>query len=914
MGEVYLAHDTQLRRPVALKLLPANFTQDEDRLRRFEQEAYSASALNHPNILTIYEIAHIDSTRFIAMEYVEGETLRQHLSRASAQSGDGQLSGSGVRLHEALDIAIQIASALAASQAAGIAHRDIKPENIMLRRDGYVKLLDFGLAKLTERPESTDTEAPTRALVNTSPGAVMGTVNYMSPEQARGHTVDSRTDIWSLGVVLYEMIAGRVPFEGPTPSHVIVAILEKEQPPLARFLNDVPEALEWIVTKALTKDRDDRYQTAREMLTDLRRLKQRLDVGAEIERSIAPDATNPHITASGLRGGSTMSGFPLDQRTAQLSVGPTTSSAEYIVQGMGRHKLALGIAFVLLIAAGVATAALWSKLGTGRTAATFSKISLSQLTNTGNANIATISPDNKYVVHVVNDGTKNSLWVRQIATSSNIQIVPPAESRYIGITFSRDGDYVYYVVYEKNSPLGVLYRIPALGGQSDKVAQDVDTPITFSSDGKRFAWVRGFPQSGETALMVANSDGSGEQKIVSLQRPSRFTTGTPIGPSWAPDSDVIACPVAGLENGIDRHKITLVDINAKTQTDASPHRWAFLQQIAWTPHNRGIVLTAQEQQAGPNQVWYMTQPGGEVERITNDLNNYNGVSISADGRSIATVQSQVSTSVWLVPNTSAENATRLSSGTNEGANGLALMPDGRIVYTVFGPGKSDLFIVNADGSNQRQLTSNSSLNAHPYASGDGRYIAFTSTRTGSPHIWRMNSDGTNAKQISNGIAEVSPVITPDNQWIIYQAVSDLGLWKVPIDGGTAQKITGKLTSQAAISPDGKMIACRYREEDLSPFTLGLIEFDTGKTVKTIDIPPTNNILDWSADGRAVLYVDTRGRVSNIWSQPIDGGAPKQLTNFKSELIFVFDLSRDGKQLTVSRGTVSNDVVLITDAG
>ena len=914
MGEVYLAHDTQLRRPVALKLLPANFTQDEDRLRRFEQEAYSASALNHPNILTIYEIAHLDSTRFIAMEYVEGETLRQHLSRSSAQSGEGQLSGSGVRLHEALDIAIQIASALAASQAAGIAHRDIKPENIMLRRDGYVKLLDFGLAKLTERPETTDTEAPTRALVNTSPGAVMGTVNYMSPEQARGHTVDSRTDIWSLGVVLYEMIAGRVPFEGPTPSHVIVSILEKEQPPLARFLNDVPEALEWIVTKALTKDRDDRYQTAREMLTDLRRLKQRLDVGAEIERSIAPDATNPHITTSHLRGGSTMSGFPLDQRTVPLSTAPTTSSAEYIVQGIGRHKMAVGIALVLLIGAGVAVAALWSKLGTGATPATFSKINLSQLTATGDATIATISPDGRYVVHVVNDGTNSSLWVRQIATSSNIQIVPPAESRYIGVTFSKDGNYVYYVVYEKNSPLGVVYRIPALGGQSDRIARDVDTPITFSSDGKRFAWIRGFPQSGETALFVANSDGSGEQKIVSQQRPSRFTTGTPIGPSWSPEGDVIACPIAGLENGIDRHKITLVDINTKTQSDASPQRWAFLQQIVWTPHGRGIVLTAQERQAGPNQIWYLHQPGGEVERITNDLNNYNGVSLSADGRSIATVQSQVTSGVWVAPNTSADNATRISSGTNEGGNGLALMPDGRILYTVFGPGKSDLFIVNPDGSNQRQLTSNAALNAHPYPSSDGRYIAFTSTRTGSPHIWRMDSDGSNTKQITEGIAEVSPVITPDNKWIIYQSISDLGIWKVPIDGGTAERITDKLTSQSAISPDGKLIACRYREQDLSPFKLGLIDFETGKTVKTIDIPPTNNILDWSADGRTVLYVDTRSGVSNIWSQPIAGGPPKQLTHFKSDLIFVFDLSRDGKQLAVSRGTVSNDVVLITEAG
>src|SRR6185295_13912827 len=352
MGEVYLAHDTQLRRPVALKFLPANFTMDEDRLRRFEQEAYAASALNHPNILTIYEIGQFDATRFMAMEYVEGETLRQHLSRSHTTSGEGTLQGGGIKLHEALDIAIQIASALSASQTAGIAHRDIKPENLMLRRDGYLKVLDFGLAKLTERPTTTDTEAPTRAMVNTSPGAVMGTVNYMSPEQAAGQLVDSRTDIWSLGVLLYEMVTGRLPFEGPTPSHVIVSILEKDPPLLARYLTDAPEALEWIVTKALTKNRDDRYQTAREMLTDLRRLKQKLDAGAELERSVAPhsEAGRPQVTASAIQAGaSTISALPLDQRTTPVA-GTTVSSAEYLVNSMGRHKWGMILAAVLIVA------------------------------------------------------------------------------------------------------------------------------------------------------------------------------------------------------------------------------------------------------------------------------------------------------------------------------------------------------------------------------------------------------------------------------------------------------------------------------------------------------------------------------------------------------------------------------------
>ncbi len=913
MGEVYLAHDTQLRRPVGLKLLPANFTLDEDRLRRFEQEAYAASALNHPNILTIYEIGHVDATRFMAMEYVEGETLRQHISRSHSSASEGQ-PGTGIKLFEALDIAIQIASALAASQTAGIAHRDIKPENIMLRRDGYVKVLDFGLAKLTERPETTDTEAPTRAMVNTSPGSVMGTVNYMSPEQAAAHTVDSRSDIWSLGVVLYEMITGRVPFEGPTPSHVIVAILEKEHSPLSRYMSEVPEALEWIVTKALTKDRDDRYQTAREMLTDLRRLKQRLDAGAELERSIAPDAHgNPHITLSGVRGGSTMSGFPLDPRTTQFGAAPTVSSAEYIAQGIGRHKIAAGLGLVLLLAVVASGAVWWWKQHASHAPRTFGKTRFTQLTNTGKANVATISPDGKYVVHVINDGTLTSLWVRQVATSSNVQIVAPSESRYVGLTFSRDGNYVYYVVYEKNSPLGVVNQIPVLGGTPRKLVEDVDTPVTFSPDGKRFAWIRQFPQSGETALFVANSDGSGQQKIAARQRPGRFLAGIRTGPAWSPEGETVACPVAGPEDGVDRSKVVLVDLKTGAETDASPHRWANLQQVIWAPNNGGLILTGQEQQGGTNQIWHVNQPRGEVERITSDLNNYNGVSVSADGSTIATVQSQVSSSVWFAPASDSNSATKVTSGTNEGGIGLAIMPDGRIIYTAFGPGTADLFVAKADGTDSRQLTSSASLNVFPAVSPDGRTIVFVSTRTGAPHIWRMDSDGANARQITNGIGETDPDISPDGKWIIFQNVSESGLWKVPIEGGEASKITDKLTSQTAISPDGKLIACRYREQDLSPFQLGLIDFATGQTVKTMDLPPTERNLDWTSDGRAVAYVDSRGGVSNIWSQPIDGGAPRQLTNFKSDLIFAFDLSRDGKQIVLSRGNISNDVVLIADS-
>src|SRR2546422_2759162 len=280
MGEVYLAQDTKLERKVALKILPADVAAHPDRMRRFVQEAKAASALNHPNIITIYEIDETDSGHFIATEFIDGETLRERLCSAP------------MKLGEVLDVAAQIASALSAAHAVGIVHRDVKPENVMLRRDGIVKVLDFGLAKLTERgpPDSVDTEAPTRPAINTEPGMVMGTAQYMSPEQARGLAVDGRTDIWSLGVVLCEMLTGQAPFEGETPSHVIVSILEKHAPPLSRYLAEVPAELERIVSKALRKNREERYQTVKDLLLDLKSLKQELEVEAHLERSFHPAA------------------------------------------------------------------------------------------------------------------------------------------------------------------------------------------------------------------------------------------------------------------------------------------------------------------------------------------------------------------------------------------------------------------------------------------------------------------------------------------------------------------------------------------------------------------------------------------------------------------------------------------------
>jgi eukaryotic-like serine/threonine-protein kinase len=346
MGEVYLAHDTQLRRAVAIKLLTAEFTHDLDRLHRFEHESYAASSLNHPNILTIHEIGSQEGLHYIATEYIDGESLRDRLHHSRMQ------------LREALDVAIQVASALSAAHQAGIVHRDIKPENIMLRRDGYVKVLDFGLAKLADNESKQEKaeDVPTRVMVKTDPGVVLGTSFYMSPEQARGVEVDARTDIWSLGCVIYEMVSGRMAFEGPTTSDVIGLILHKEPLPLARYGPEIPAELDRIVTKALEKDREERYQVVKDLALDLKKLKRHMEFELDLERTIAPEERSGASHAISSSGSSSETAKASIAQTNSPEVVHSTSSAEYIVSQIKTHKKASAlIAAAVVIAVTAAT-------------------------------------------------------------------------------------------------------------------------------------------------------------------------------------------------------------------------------------------------------------------------------------------------------------------------------------------------------------------------------------------------------------------------------------------------------------------------------------------------------------------------------------------------------------------------------
>ena len=886
MGQVFLAHDMTLGRKVALKLLPAEFTRNTDRVRRFQQEARAASSLNHPNIITIHEIGEAEDRQFIATEYIEGLTLREYLAEAQFRPAAGG-NAQGVQFTETLSITLQVADALSAAHAKGIVHRDIKPENIMLVRDwqlmereSFVKVLDFGMAKLTEPLTSgRAVEATTKVLVNTHEGSVIGTASYMSPEQARGEIVDARTDVWSLGVVIYEMLSHRLPFGGDKAQDVIASILRDEPPPLSL---EVPDRLRWIVEKALRRNREDRYQTAREMFFDLRELQKQRGHTEETPTILTREDTRR-----------------------------TNSSAQYLLSELKRRR---GTAIIVLTAVLMAVAGIafglyrfsqrqsqTNSLKQPGAAVPFQRMKIARLTSTGKALDAAISPDGKYVVHVVDDGGQQSLWMRQVSTSSNVQINPPADVSYSGLTFSPGGDYLYYVAWDHKTPL-TLYQMPVLGGASRKLVTDIDSVVTFSPDGKQFAFIRGYPSQGQTAVLVANADGTAERRLATYGI-DPYVLGDP---AWSPDGKVIIYPAPSIDaNGQTLLEVQVADGSVKP---IGSQRWRAVENVTWLRDGSGLMFVARESVASPSQIWYLSYPRGEAHRITNDLNDYLSMSLAADSAALVTVNSEQVSNIWIAPNDDARRASQITFSKFDGLEGISWTPDGKIVYASGASGNLDLWMIEANGTGQKQFTADAGNNSHPSVSADGRYVVFMSDRTGTNHIWRIDIDGSNAMQLTNGEGELNPQCSPTGEWVLYQLTGKGGVGKVPIGGGKAVQIIDKASGSAGISPDGKWIATSYFQP--TEVKIAIYPIEGGEPERILDLFGYYNVR-WTPDGRALAYVDNK-YPSEVSSQIIDGGPLKQLTNFRSDRIFSFVWSNDGKQLAVARGTLTHDVILIRD--
>jgi serine/threonine protein kinase/dipeptidyl aminopeptidase/acylaminoacyl peptidase len=916
MGEVYLAKDLKLDRLVALKVLPAELALSRERMLRFVQEARAAAALNHPNVAHIYEIGEHDGLNFIAMEYVEGKTLREkiHYERND--------------LRKLIKYLQQVAGGLAKAHSAGIVHRDLKPDNIMITRDGYAKILDFGLAKLIEIPTpgpdgGTISDAATVALEPHSiPGRLMGTVGYMSPEQAQGRSeIDHRSDIFSFGCMIFEAVTKQRPFQGESNVQSLYKICYEPVPQVREFDPSAPADLQRIVRRCLAKDPEERYQSIQDVGLELKELRREMEGDTQLDADAPSSTMNTEGARSQLSYQSAVSQtLAGPSTTADIQGVQTTSSAGVIFGEIKRHKLGFALTLAAVGIVGLALIFVWAKLSRSPTAAPFRNLKITRLTTggkIGNADIkgyTSISPDGKYVVFRTTESGRDSLWVRQVSTGSLVKIVSDLESKIGPTAFSRDGELVYYSVFD--NPLGTLFQVPVLGGTPRRIMAGVTSPVTLSPDGKQFAFVR--PSSSGSSLIVANINGTGERKIATRRLPAYFSFVG--GPTWSPDGTTLVCG-AGAYSGSLAATIVSVPAEGGAEKPITAQNWVSVSRVVWLGDGSGLIVAAvPELTSTGTQLWYVSYPGGEVRRVTNDLNAYgtSSLGLTTDSKTLVTVQADRSAQLWVVsPGDDLSKAKQITSGKYDG-DSLAWTSDGRILYTAPSGEQSDVWTIAADGTANKQLTTDSYAEGLGCVSADGRFVVFSSNRSGNFNIWRLDVTTGEQSQLTHGAElDSQPNCSPDGQWVLFKSLrqGNSTFWRVPISGGTPQQLWNKSSNWAAISPDGKVVAVRYLDDQANANKIAVIPFAGGEPVKILEVSTgfRDIGLGWTSDSRAITYADTRDNADNIWSMSIEGGPARQLTNFNTGLIFAFQGSRDGKQLVISRGSQIDDVILLRDS-
>jgi serine/threonine protein kinase len=568
MGEVYRARDSVLKREAAIKVLPPFVSQDPDRLHRFQQEAQAAAALNHPNILAVFQFGTFEGSPYLVSELLEGDTLRQLLQR-------GPLA-----VRKAIDIGVQVAHGLAAAHDKGIVHRDLKPENLFVTKDGRVKILDFGLAKLTQRPPESGDTGPTLTHQGTDPGMILGTVGYMSPEQVRGHTADSRADIFAFGTVLYEMLAGKRAFQRSTSAETMTAILNEDPPSISQIVQSTPPGLQRVVHRCLEKNPEQRFQSASDL-------------------AFALEA----ISESGISG----------------SV-PTPASIQH------RYRKPLLWSGGLVVILALATAAYFFARRPQHVP--FEHYSIQKVIDSKHVRNVAISPDGAYLAAVEQDANGNqALWLHHIPTGSERPLVQEATYNYQDITFSPDGNYIYFridavVIHSGNRE--DVYRIPVLGGQATRTLEGVDAPLSFIDGGQRVCFYRQNFTAGTYQFLSASAEGGDEQILANGKKPFLpVPVCTPNG-RFAVFQDLLGFQILDFDSGRKKKMALPTTIGG------------WIADLHWAPDGKGLFGLRYAPAGSNKEIGFLSYPGGKWRQITNGLSDYWGLSLTADGRTIAT--------------------------------------------------------------------------------------------------------------------------------------------------------------------------------------------------------------------------------------------------------------------------------------
>ncbi len=873
MGEVYLAQDLTLERSVALKVLPPRLVHNEERLRRFVIEAKSASSLNHPGIVTIYEIGSGAIERegessapihFIAMERIDGHTLAESIH---ADKED---------LRRLLGYLAQAADGIAKAHAAGIVHRDLKPSNIMVSRDGFAKVLDFGLAKLTESRTGDDAAsvAPTRTSAHTGAGTVMGTVGYMSPEQVQGKSVDHRSDIFSFGCILYEAVTRQRAFEADSAVDTMHKILH-DAPVESHELNPkAPADLRRLVRRCLAKSPDQRLQSMKDLAIEL--------------REIADNYESLSSSTSSGSGVGAVGALPRPARSRSWLIGGT------IVAILGVAGLAVGIAGFLR-----------NRDAQPAEAAPAAGLKITSISGREGVGGAAISGDGRYLAYPIVSSGSTSIWVRQISTGSEVQVVPPRKAWVPALHFSPNGDYVYYLVMDQDRPgMTTLERVPVLGGPPRKLFSDLGYGFNLTPDGKSVCFIRTKTKTGESSAMVRDLEQGQEKTLATVAEPLGFAC----APALSPDGKTFVTAVHTAEKGIHAQFVA-IDAASLAQTRFGSTGWETLAN-QWLPDGKGFIASAfrYAETEGP-QLFYVAYPEGRHRKVTSDSNVYFGLDLTADGATISAPRSTRVSNVWSVPLEGKARPKQLTfnASSANAVGSFVVAQNGTIAFGAATDHNTHVWTIGTDAQTPRQITPGSNGEQVVRALPSGEFVI---TRTGedfTAHIFITSPDGSNSRTLVPGTGEWFQDISPDGKTLLYVRVdTPRALFAVPVAGGEPRKIATDSNYAAKVSPDNRLVAYLIPQEleGTSPTTCMVVPIEGGAPIATFTWPTQSSPPKWTPDGKALSFLVSKDNVANVFVQPLAGGAPRPVTKLTEGSIDDYLWSPDGKRLVMKR-TVAN---------